>query len=164
MTIDTLRGRLLERRRSLLDRVGHLADDLRSLDEQVAPELEEESQERTLGRVLAGLDDRGREEIATVDRALTLIARGDYGRCEDCGEEIPMARLEALPTATTCVPCAENRARITRLRAVIDGANGDRAVTLERQDETTTEGLDLPSPKRPVRSRSRKRPTTATRS
>jgi RNA polymerase-binding protein DksA len=163
MAIDTLRGRLLERRRSLLDRVGHLAEDLRSLDENVAPEIEEESQERSLERVLAGLDDRGREEIATVDRALGLIARGDYGRCEDCGEEIPMARLEALPTATTCVTCAENRDRIARLRAVIAGENGGRSTALDAQD-TPTDGLDLPAPSRPVRWRSRKRPTTATRS
>jgi len=163
MTFDTLRGRLLERRRSLLDRVGHMENDLRSLDEQSAPELEEESQERSLGRILAGLDDRGRQEIATVDRALTLIARGDYGSCEDCGDEIPMARLEALPTATTCVACAENRARLARLRAVIDGTSGEAAVTFDRQDAPAS-GLDLASPKRPVRPRSRKRPTTATRS
>jgi RNA polymerase-binding protein DksA len=159
MTIDTLRARLLQRRRSLLDRVGHIENDLRSLDEHVAPELEEESQELSLSRVLAGLDDRGREEIATVDRVQTLIARGDYGRCEDCGDEIPMARLEALPTATTCVACADIRARVARLRAVIDDGNGDRSRTFRAQ-ETPNDEVDLPEATRPPR----KRPTTATRS
>lgn len=27
--------------------------------------------------------------------------------CEDCGKPIPRARLEVVPEATQCVPCAE---------------------------------------------------------
>lgn len=29
----------------------------------------------------------------------------DYGVCEDCGEDIPAARLEAMPYAAFCVAC-----------------------------------------------------------
>ena len=29
--------------------------------------------------------------------------------CRACGTQIPQGRLQALPTASTCVPCAENR-------------------------------------------------------
>ena len=47
--------------------------------------------------------------LEEVERALEKLDEGSYGVCDDCGEEIPMARLEALPTATTCVTCAEAR-------------------------------------------------------
>jgi RNA polymerase-binding protein DksA len=157
-TIDTLRERLLARRSSLRRRVDHLADDLRRLDESVGPEIEEEGQEQNLSRVLVGLDDRGRTEIATVDRALGLIDRGDYGRCEDCREDIPLARLEALPTATTCVPCAEERARSAATH-VADDHDGARLLP---QDTPTDD--DLPVSRGAVPPRSRKRATTATRS
>ena len=30
---------------------------------------------------------------------------GTYGECEGCGERIPLARLNALPYATSCIEC-----------------------------------------------------------
>jgi len=41
-----------------------------------------------------------------VEHALRRIESGDYGICEVCGDAIPVARLEVLPYATTCVTCA----------------------------------------------------------
>jgi DnaK suppressor protein len=111
LPIEQLRRELVSRRRVLLHRVDHFEDDLRRLDEEVEPELEEEAQEENIGRLLAGLDDRGRAELDAIDRALLRIEEGDYGRCEDCGELIPVERLEALPTTTTCVQCSEERER-----------------------------------------------------
>jgi len=43
------------------------------------------------------------EAVAALDR----MDRGTYGRCENCGKAIPAARLDALPYARHCVPCAE---------------------------------------------------------
>jgi len=45
-------------------------------------------------------------ELAEVVRALARIADGTYGVCEHCGRPIPVARLEARPTATRCIDCA----------------------------------------------------------
>ncbi len=44
--------------------------------------------------------------LAKVEHALRRVDSGDYGVCEVCGESIPVARLEVLPYATTCVSCA----------------------------------------------------------
>jgi DnaK suppressor protein len=41
-----------------------------------------------------------------VEHALVRIDRGEYGVCESCGQDIPVARLEVLPYATKCVSCA----------------------------------------------------------
>jgi len=109
--IDDLRRMLLDRQHTLLHQVARAEDDIRWLDTNVLPELEEEAQEENLSRLLGRLDARGRNEIAAIDEALARIERGDYGACDECGEEIPIARLEALPSATLCVTCAELRER-----------------------------------------------------
>jgi DnaK suppressor protein len=44
-----------------------------------------------------------------VQRALARIDAGEYGTCESCGNDIPVARLDALPYATFCVNCAVRR-------------------------------------------------------
>ena len=38
--------------------------------------------------------------------ALARIEEGDFGYCDDCGEEIATKRLELDPTARRCVECA----------------------------------------------------------
>ena len=42
-----------------------------------------------------------------IDEALHRLEKGTYGSCEECDEEIPAARLQALPFATLCVTCQE---------------------------------------------------------
>lgn len=39
--------------------------------------------------------------------ALARIDAGTYGVCENCGKKIPQGRLETVPYARYCVPCAE---------------------------------------------------------
>ena len=45
------------------------------------------------------------ERITAIDAALGRIDTGTYGVCVVCGRPIPAGRLEARPTATTCVAC-----------------------------------------------------------
>lgn len=47
------------------------------------------------------------EQLKDVNLALEKIENGKYGICEDCGEEIPLARLEANPAAKLCMDCAK---------------------------------------------------------
>ena len=42
-----------------------------------------------------------------VERALKRLSDGGYGRCIDCDEPIPAARLHAYPAATRCIRCQE---------------------------------------------------------
>lgn len=58
--------------------------------------------DRELDLVLSG---QARAAIAEIDRALTKLDDGTYGRCERCGTDIPQARLQALPHAALCVAC-----------------------------------------------------------
>ena len=47
--------------------------------------------------------------------ALERVHDGTYGICQSCGCGIPRRRLEALPTATLCVPCQERREATLRV-------------------------------------------------
>ena len=107
--IEKVRKTLLARRRELFEQVARVEDDLRWLDTNIEIEIEEEGQEENIARLLARLDDRGKEEIEAIDRALARIEQGKYGRCVVCGGEIPAARLKAMPMAETCVTCAASR-------------------------------------------------------
>ena len=47
--------------------------------------------------------------LAEVEGALARIADGAYGTCSSCGRPILVERLVALPTATSCVRCADTQ-------------------------------------------------------
>jgi DnaK suppressor protein len=50
--------------------------------------------------------ETARERLWQIDAAVAKMDRGTYGICEDCGTEIPEARLEARPLSVRCVACA----------------------------------------------------------
>ena len=53
------------------------------------------------------LDENTKHMLNQVEHALVLIKKKKYGNCENCGEPIPVARLEAIPYSTICKNCAE---------------------------------------------------------
>lgn len=44
-----------------------------------------------------------RESLEDVEHALAKLDDGTYGTCEECGEPIAAARLEAMPAARFCI-------------------------------------------------------------
>ncbi len=46
------------------------------------------------------------ETVKEIEQALERLAAGSYGRCQLCGQPIPVGRLSALPWAALCVPCS----------------------------------------------------------
>lgn len=60
---------------------------------------------------LLSLGDAERRSLRQVDAALDKIRLRTYGKCEKCGEEIAIKRLEALPFAEYCIACQEEEER-----------------------------------------------------
>ena len=50
-----------------------------------------------------------RETLEEVQHALSKLEEGNYGECENCGQPINPARLEAKPAARYCMDCASRR-------------------------------------------------------
>jgi DnaK suppressor protein len=59
--------------------------------------------------------DRQRKLISKIDQALRRVEDGSYGYCEETGEPIGLARLEARPTATMSVEAQERHERRERV-------------------------------------------------
>jgi DnaK suppressor protein len=57
------------------------------------------------------------ENREQVERALSRLAEGKYGECEDCGNRIPTERLRFRPEATRCVDCQGRWDRLNRRSA-----------------------------------------------
>jgi DnaK suppressor protein len=59
--------------------------------------------------------DRQRKLIAKIDEALQRIDEGNYGYCEETGEPIGIARLDARPIATLSLEAQERHERRERV-------------------------------------------------
>jgi RNA polymerase-binding protein DksA len=57
------------------------------------------------------LEENSEHVLAEIDAALTRIENGTYGKCTNCGKQIPEERLEALPWATLCIDCQRDQER-----------------------------------------------------
>jgi DnaK suppressor protein len=114
------RAEFLEAQRELLlqERANYLqsADSLKAQADSLAMEHEpgdvqfdEEGGEGGTSNVDREMDlvlsAQARAAAVEIDRALAKIDAGTYGTCEQCGRDIPVARLQALPQATLCVTC-----------------------------------------------------------
>ncbi len=60
--------------------------------------------------------DRERKLINKINEALDNIEKGEYGYCEETGEEIGVRRLEARPTATLCIEAQERHEKREKTR------------------------------------------------
>ncbi|WUT67948.1 TraR/DksA family transcriptional regulator [Streptomyces sp. NBC_00670] len=52
-----------------------------------------------------------REMLEQTERALDRLDTGTYGLCENCGNPIGKARMQAFPRATLCVECKQKQER-----------------------------------------------------
>ena len=76
-------------------------------------ETDRATNEEGFGLELRTRDREGRL-LRKIDRSLEMLNDGQYGYCEECGEEIGVERLQARLTATLCIDCkgmAEMRER-----------------------------------------------------
>jgi RNA polymerase-binding protein DksA len=105
-------ARLAEEREHLLAQLATLRADFAGIVEATRSanaddEHDPEGSTIAFERSQVGAHIRQAEEhLADIENALARIEAGTYGTCARCGEPIPEGRLDARPTATTCVGCA----------------------------------------------------------
>lgn len=103
MKYAAIKKKLQARRAELL---GEIAERDETMADITIDEPEDKSFERLEDEVLSALSGADRDEVIRIDAALGKIAEGSYGECEECGQEIAPARLEAMPDALLCINCA----------------------------------------------------------
>jgi DnaK suppressor protein len=117
----TLKGKLEALLKELAAKQARAIEPSRSDD--LDTKVDEDQQPLTeMGQAIASNLNRADQAIAAKARsALARLADDpdDFGNCQDCGDEIPFARLTALPYAELCVDCqgkADRRGRATRAK------------------------------------------------
>lgn len=110
--MGSMDGKMLEQiRDNLLTRwkkIGKNSEfDLSNMMELNAPQAEIIDIAQTLEQLGrdASLAEQERRELLAIEKALSKMATGSFGVCEDCGEDIPPRRLMVLPEARLCANC-----------------------------------------------------------
>ncbi|MFC2122280.1 TraR/DksA family transcriptional regulator [Bacteroidota bacterium] len=71
---------------------------------------EEEATETSELEKRLAMEQRTRDVLSKVERALHKFDEGTYGLCDKCGKAIAPERLEALPQASKCLECKAKEA------------------------------------------------------
>ncbi len=106
MDTEQIREQLQTLKAELIDKHNRISRHTRHRDEPLPQDFAEQATELENQEVLVALDREVTEELRRIERALMRIESGEYAYCVQCGEEIPSARLQALPTTDSCVRCA----------------------------------------------------------
>jgi len=69
------------------------------------PDLNDQATAEMDQHFTLSLKERERNLLKQIDSALARLAADRYGICEECGEEIPLRRLQARPMTTLCIAC-----------------------------------------------------------
>jgi DnaK suppressor protein len=103
---EYFRQKLLSWREELVEESRETINHLQSEVRDVGDEAERATRE-TENSLELRTRDRYRKLIRKIDKALIRLEEGDYGYCEETGEEIGLDRLEARPIATLCLDAQE---------------------------------------------------------
>jgi len=92
-------------KKDLTHRISEIDRDIRH--EGMSADWSEQASERENDEVLESLGNTSEQELLMIKYALRRIEDGNYFQCDECGKDIPPARLELLPFTAHCVNCAE---------------------------------------------------------
>ncbi|MBC8353262.1 MAG: TraR/DksA family transcriptional regulator [Planctomycetes bacterium] len=103
--ILNLRQVLIKRRDALRKALAGDLSLLKELREQTSGDVVDFALDSAQDEISSQLAEVESRELAQIEGALELMREGTYGMCEGCEKPIPLARLQALPYAITCIEC-----------------------------------------------------------
>lgn len=126
--LKTFRELLEAKRAQILENAQNTLADEMTLDADDLPDEMDLAASEYIQSFNFRLRGREKHSLEKIDRALQRLAQGleqvraaeaakqpfpeiEFGRCEECGEEISLKRLEARPETTLCIKCKEDQER-----------------------------------------------------
>jgi DnaK suppressor protein len=112
--LDNLRKILEDEKKKILH---HLEDLSESAEEEKDLGSGDSVDIASLEISQASLQKIGKREaylLKKIDHALAKMEGGTYGECENCGQEIAVARLMARPVAQLCIDCKTEQENLER--------------------------------------------------
>jgi DnaK suppressor protein len=105
--VEFFRNLLNQRVKELRSEAGKTVEDMDE-DENFPDPTDRASMESNRNSILR-IRDRERKLIFKIQEALQRLNNGEYGICEECGENIGIERLKARPVTTLCIECKSNQ-------------------------------------------------------
>ena len=104
-SILNLRTVLIKRRDALRKALAGDLSMLKELRNQSTGDVVDAALDSAQDEISSQLAEVESRELAFIENALEQMRSGNYGKCEACEANIPLARLQALPYATLCIQC-----------------------------------------------------------
>ena len=102
--LEFFKNILNEEMKTLLSEAGKTVSEMTS-DASNFPDPTDRATQESDRNFELRIRDRERKLINKIKDALDRIESGEFGICEDCGEEISDGRLKARPVTTQCINC-----------------------------------------------------------
>jgi len=108
MDLNLLRSRLEQELKHLTEKLEQLKADNDSIDNREGGwfgRRDEQANEGIELRKRQASEELQKVLLAEIENALDKLNQGTYGLCDNCGQSIDPARLEAIPHANLCLNC-----------------------------------------------------------
>ena len=108
-TLNNIKKLLHRQQREVEENIKEIEAD----DPAKPPELAESSEPGTDSYIAdthiktVAIENQLKKASTSIKTALLKIRKGTYGKCENCGKQIELGRLIAMPTAQYCVACSK---------------------------------------------------------
>ena len=109
--MEEIRKILLEEKEKIGVEIKSKQLNLSDIERDVGDEVDNSmvEQERELNLLL---QDREKQHLEAIEEALQRIETGEYGFCDECGDQIDQKRLMVMPLAQLCITCQQNEERL----------------------------------------------------
>ena len=112
--LEYFRQKLLNWKADLLDDSKSTIEELQQTTRNI-PDIADRASEETDRALELRTRDRQRKLVSKIDAAIRRIDEGEYGYCEDTGEQISLKRLDARPIATLSLEAQERHERAEKV-------------------------------------------------
>lgn len=102
--LEYFRNALNEEIRTLINDAGKTVTEMNS-DSSNFPDPTDRATQESDRNFELRIRDRERKLINKIKDAIDRIDAGEFGICEECGDEISEARLKVRPVTTLCINC-----------------------------------------------------------
>lgn len=109
--ILNMRQVLIRRRDALRKALAGDLSQLKELGAKASGDVVDAALDCAQDEISSQLAEVESRELARIENALERMRVGKYGICEGCAAAIPLARLNALPYATSCIQCQREAER-----------------------------------------------------
>lgn len=110
-TVKSYRDRLLARRESLFSQVTEAELSSRERDLEATQDPADMAANAYTKELLISMSANDRSMLQLIDEALLRVEKGEYGECVNCGEQVQIKRLDAVPWARYCLKCQDLQER-----------------------------------------------------